>query len=219
MQSVFEKYINSVRNLTGCLDFEFYQTCEEIFFKNFETTPPSSVSGIIVGVWDFQRSRIVKESGGTLFISTGAPSHVDECSFKTTMLNKLKDLQKKENLLWIRVPLIAGRRDLTNSLIDAFRPVMVFILKKLLECNQKHIPILNLGINSHTFVTKCLESTNRPKFVLLPSVHPTFFQTVYEDIKQCYSINKKNRLLEIQKQEMEKFNECLILFCTMLTNL
>ena len=216
MQSVFNDYIANVRNVTKCSDLEFFSFCEEIFFKNLETSTPSGVKGIVVGMIELQRRYVYRSVEGNLRISTGAPSFFDDCHFKTAMLKKLATLQEDKHLLWLRIPLIAGRRNQTKPLLEAFKPVLDFIFKKILECSrgsvENFIPIWTFGVNAHQIVAKCLQETKRPKFIVVPSVHPTFMYTIQKDIRRAHSINKKKKLLKIKSIEFDKFFKAFNIF-------
>lgn len=217
MDRVFDNYIKAVQTITEMKDSKFYDESKIIFFKSINQTLPRNVEGIVVGMFPHSSKHI---RCGSVYISTGDNLNDDDCDFIHDMVNDLKVLKAYPNLVWVRFPFISTHKEKTDAMISAFKPVLCFILHRILNASrgefEKIIPILTLGKNSYECVIECLKQTNRPKFVTVPCVHPNFMRFCDDDIKNTSSQQTKIKTMNKMYHEYDKFKQSLMYFTSML---
>jgi len=210
---LYENYIHAVEDiLEYVLSEEEEINIKNNFFKLFERNL-KDVRGLIIGVlekdYEFKSSR--------LRISTGMHKSTDLCFYREKMLETLSSALQND-ILMLRLPFISTRKsNNTKRLIEAFEPVLRFVLRIITTSKQGEFklptPILTLGKNSYVAVQRALEITNRPNYIILPSVHPTFMSKIYHKInKNQVNVKKQETLKKIMESEYSLFDENVYYF-------
>lgn len=218
MDRVFNNYLNAVQTITKIKDSKFYNESKRIFYQNLNRTSPKNVEGIIIGMFPHSSKHI---RCGSVYISTDHNVNDDDCDFTIEMINELKRLKTNPNILWVRVPYISTtHKEKTDLMIAAFNPVLCFILHRILSVSRGEfediIPILTLGKNSYESVIECLKLTNRPKFVVVPTIHYNFMRFADNDLNNNSNLQSKVKTIKKMYHEYDKFYQGVNLFTSLL---
>lgn len=213
MMEAFNNYLKNVKNITGKDSPVFYEDIRKEFEKELNKTTPRKVCGIVVGVINGKGYK-----HGNLFLSTGSDENSNESEFKSQMLRKLSTIQENKNVIFLRTPMISVHhsKNVKGKLIRAFEPVIFEILKIILKNSsngyEEQLPILCLGINSYICVSNCLKDLNRPKFILISSVHPNHMKFLDEMIDNVKSQGEKLRLVRRKMFDLDVFLQAINVF-------
>lgn len=201
-----ENYIDQVKHISNINDGEFFDKCKNIILDTFTGISPEKVKGIVVGV--IFNENLPKKKG-PYFISTGR-SKLTNSVERHKMLNELKKLhdEQKEHVIFIRFPFFAcDHEEEFEELASAFEPLVVHLLKQIVHFKKRtssgklvSTPILTLGYRAAQSTFNCLKKTNKPLFIVLPSVHPNFMAMFEEDEARNLKCEEYLKFSEVLKK-------------------
>lgn len=210
MDRIFSEYIKKVQEITADQSPRFYTYIRNVFRSELLKTPPSEVNGIIVGLINYPSMK-----DKDIYMSTG--HQLKKSELKGEMLQQLSTVSDKANILWIRVPMVASfDKHKIQELIEAFHPVIGQIFKIIMRASandfESPIPVLCLGKNSHNCVIEGLKYINRPRFILLPTVHPNNMPDMEEKISKATCKYERLHLIRRKYYNMDMFNQVFKIF-------
>jgi hypothetical protein len=211
MDHTLQEYFKKVEEVTGEKNFEFFRMVEDLIKSEFSKISQTKIKGIVFGTVNCSTRR-----SSQLYISTGSYERNDLSKGKLDMLDRLAILNNVCGIIYLRVPLIASlQKEKTEQLINAFKPIVAEFYKHIMKKNvdfEELIYIFSLGKNSLKVATECLEAINRPRFLLIPSVHPNHMRQMDSKIKKAKSSAEKLRLKRRQVLNYNIFEQGLRVF-------
>lgn len=209
-------YINKVKTILKICDGEYLQECKRIILELFERTEANSIKGIVVGVL-FHDNLPRKKDG--CFVSNGRNT-VTDSDEQTHMINELRNMYNEDKkIIFLRFPFFScDDDDKFQLLVKAFEPVFqcylckIIYSKKSKTTNPLATPILTLGYVAAEATYNCVKKTNRPEFVIIPTVHPNFMTHMKVEMDQSKVEEDKKFYKKCIADEFLYFKLQLILF-------
>lgn len=210
---VFGEYVKRLQTITGEDSPGFYEDLRTTLETEMFKIPLREIRGIVVGI---RNCPPIKTRN--LYISTG--NFKGNSDLRQEMFNKLATITEKGNFVHLRTPFAASfDNSRTKQLIAAFQPIINLFFKLILQSSEdvleSPIPVLCLGKNSLYSVTKGLKCINRPKFVILSTVHPNNFLYLEMKISQTVCKNKRLYLIRRKYYNFDVFQKVLKMFVSL----
>lgn len=208
MNNILASYFKTVEEVTGEKDDQLFEHVKKLIECEFLKITQTRTKGIVVGTFNSPTSR-----SSNLYISTGTYEECDNSESKLIMLHRLEMLTNVPGIIFLRVPLIASlHKTKTEDLINAFKPIIGYFFKSIMRQSvnnnyEELIYILALGKNSRRVVTECFEYINRPRFILIQTVHPNNMREMDQRISEAKTKEERMRLIKRKNCNLDIFEQ------------